>query len=79
MGIGVITLHKLTGKQVLINADLIESVEASPDTVITLVTGNRYMVKESPEAVTAAVIEFKRKIYQQTGYVAPDWQNFKKV
>ena len=75
----MIVLQKLSGKEVMINSDLIECIEASPDTVITLVTGNRYVVKQSPEEVVQRVLEFKKKIFSERGHVAPDWIGMKKV
>ncbi len=47
----------------MVNADLIESVETTPDTVITLVSGNKLIVRDSMETIQARIIEFKRKIY----------------
>ena len=58
----MIVLHKLTGTEIVINAELIESVEAGPQTVIALSTGNRFIVKEAPDEVTARVIEYRRKV-----------------
>ncbi len=49
-------------KEMVINADLIETVESSPDTIITLTTGNKIMVKESVEDIIRLVIEYKKKI-----------------
>lgn len=75
----MITLQKLSGKELVINAELIESIEATPDTIITLVTGNRYVVKQSPEVVVDLVVKFKQSIMRQKDYVSPDWQNLKKT
>ena len=47
----------------MVNADLIESVETTPDTVITLVSGNKLIVRDSMELIQERIIEFKRKIY----------------
>jgi flagellar protein FlbD len=47
----------------MVNADLIESVESTPDTVITLVSGNKLIVRDSMDAIQQSVIDFKRKIY----------------
>ena len=63
----MIKLHRLNGQEVLINAELIESVESAPDTHITLYTGNRYVVKESAEEVHGMVIEYKRRISTEKG------------
>lgn len=53
----------------MVNADLIESVEPTPDTVITLVSANKLIVRESMEQIQQRIIEFKRKIY---GPVTPE-------
>ncbi|MCX7715956.1 MAG: flagellar FlbD family protein [Endomicrobia bacterium] len=58
----MIKLHKLNGSEVIINAELIESVESVPDTKIILTTGNQYIVKESVQEVVNMVVEYKSKI-----------------
>lgn len=58
----MITLHRLNGKEFILNSDQIKFVEATPDTVITLVTNDeKFMVKESVEQVVNMAIEYKRK------------------
>jgi len=59
---GVIQLTKLNGKPFMLNSELIETFEATPDTVISLVTGRKYIVKESVEEVRDKYISFKREI-----------------
>ncbi len=58
----MIKLTRLNGKEFVVNADLIETVEATPDTVITLVNEHRYIVKESVDEVIRRVIEYKRAL-----------------
>ncbi len=58
----MISLHKLDGREVVVNAELIESVEPGGQTVVTLTTGNKYLVKETPEEVSAKVVEYRRKV-----------------
>ncbi len=58
----MIKLHKLNSAEVIINAELIESVEATPDTRIILTTGNQYIVKETPQEVVKKILEYKAKI-----------------
>jgi flagellar protein FlbD len=58
----MIKLHKLNGDEVVINAELIESIESVPDTKIILTTGNQYIVKETPEEVIQKIVEYKSKI-----------------
>lgn len=56
----MIKVTDLAGNGKLINCDLIEKVEASPDTVILLVNGHSFMVKDSPDEILEKVIQFKR-------------------
>jgi flagellar protein FlbD len=59
----MIALTRLNGQPIMVNADLIESVETTPDTVITLVSGNKLIVRDSMDAIQDRIVEFKRKIY----------------
>lgn len=66
-GVGLlIEVTKLNGTQVLINAELIESVEETPDTVISFVTGKKIIVKESRQEIKNLVILYK-KDFMATG------------
>lgn len=56
----MIKVTRLNGSELVINSDLIEFVEAMPDTIISLVTGKKIMVKESAESVIERAAEFKR-------------------
>ncbi len=47
----MILVHRLKGDPVFLNADLIEFVEARPDTVITLADGRKMVVAETPEEI----------------------------
>ncbi len=57
----MIELTKLNNKKVVINSDLIESVEAMPDATISLITGNKFVVRETVPEVVDKIIEFKQK------------------
>ncbi len=59
----MIELTKLGGTTVLINCDLIEYVEETPDTVVTLTTGRKLIVKESRQEIKNLVKSYKREIY----------------
>ncbi|EOT26036.1 flagellar FlbD family protein [Lachnospiraceae bacterium KK002] len=58
----MIEVTKLNGSTILINAELIESVEETPDTVLSFVTGKKLIVKESRQEVKNLVILYKREI-----------------
>ena len=67
----MITVHKLNGSSVVINAELIESLEPGPQTVIALATGNRFVVRESADEITAKVLEYRQKVNSGTKTVNP--------
>jgi flagellar protein FlbD len=59
----MITLHRLSGQVIMVNADLIEFLESTPDTVVTLTSGNKLVVRDSMEEIQSRIIEYKRKIH----------------
>ena len=59
----MITLTRLNDKELVINCDLIELVEANPDTTITTTTNRKLIVKESVEELVALVKKYKKEIY----------------
>ncbi len=59
----MIELTKINGSTVLINCDLIEYVEETPDTVVTLTTGRKLIVKESRQEIKNLVKCYKQEIY----------------
>jgi len=59
----MIKLTKLNGKTFVINADLIETLESTPDTVVTLTTDKKYIVIETIEEIIEKVIEYKKRIF----------------
>ncbi|MFQ7575364.1 MAG: flagellar FlbD family protein [Lachnospira sp.] len=56
-------MTRINGMGFVINAEIIQTLEATPDTVITLTTGAKYIVKESCDEVIDKVIAYKRKIF----------------
>ena len=59
----MIEVTRLNGTTVLINSDLIETVEETPDTVISLTTGRKFIVKESRQQIKSLVKSYKRDIF----------------
>ena len=55
----MIDVTKMNGMNITINSDLIETVEDTPDTVITLTTGRKIIVKESRQTIKNLVKSFK--------------------
>ena len=58
----MIQLTRLNNSRLAINSDLIKFVEAAPDTVLTLVTGEKVVVREGVADVIERVREFRRSI-----------------
>lgn len=59
----MIQLTRLNGHPVMVNSDLIEQVEETPDTVVTLTSGNRIIVRDRMADIQQKIVEFKRRIY----------------
>jgi flagellar protein FlbD len=58
----VILVHRLRGEPLLLNADLIESVESKPDTMITLVDGRHLVVAETAGEIASRVRDFRAAV-----------------
>ncbi len=56
----MITVTRLNGKKLVVNAELIRTVEANPDTTILLINGDHIIVRESMERVVELAIEYGR-------------------
>ena len=63
----MIQLTRLNHVPLIVNSDLIEHVEVTPDTVIALTTGQKFLVLESAEVVVDRVIQFRRAIMSEHG------------
>jgi len=58
----VISVTRLNGKPFVLNAELIRTVEANPDTTITLAGGERVIVRETPREIVEKAIEYGRRL-----------------
>ncbi len=58
----MITLTRLNQDRFVINAELIKTVESTPDTMITLVSGEHLIVRESMQEVVKRAVEYMRSI-----------------
>lgn len=61
----MIKVTRINNSEIVINSDLIEFIESSPDTIISLTDGKKIIVKETPDEVINKVAMFRRKT---TGY-----------
>ncbi len=58
----MILVHRLKGEPFFVNADLIDSVEATPDTVVSFVDGRRVVVGEAPHEIVERIVTFRAAI-----------------
>ena len=61
----MIALNRLgssNGSKFVLNADLIKTVESVPDTVITLVSGEKLLVRESPDEIVERIKDYRRSL-----------------
>ena len=72
----MIRLTRLSHQPIVVNAELIEYLEATPDTVISLINGQKMTVLESLDQVMAQIVNYQREIRQkpivQTGEELPE-------
>jgi len=62
----MITVTRLNGKKIVVNAELIRSVESNPDTTLELTNGDHILVRESMDEVVALTIEYGQSLRQLT-------------
>ena len=59
----MINLSRLNGEKIMLNIDLIELVEETPDTIVTLTTGRKILVRESSRFIQEEIIRIRKRIY----------------
>lgn len=59
----MVKLKKINGEEIVVNARLIETVQATPDTVITLTTKKKILVMDEVDEIVDKVIDYHHKIY----------------
>lgn len=58
----MVEVTRFNKETIFINADLIEMIEASPDTVVTMTTGRKFVVSETKEELVDKIIKYKQRI-----------------
>ena len=58
----MITITKINGQKLTVNCELIQTIEKTPDTTITMTTGDKYIAVESIEELTQMVVAYKQRI-----------------
>ena len=60
----MVKITRLNGSILVVNADMIEFLEATPDTIVTLTTGRKVVAKESIDELIDKVVEYKKRFLQ---------------
>lgn len=68
----MIQLTRLNNQPLVVNSDLVKFVEQAPDTVITLVTGEKIVVRENVAQVLDSIVQFRRSVLSG---IFPGWDN----
>jgi len=58
----MIRVTQINGEEIVVNAELIETIEKAHDTIITLTTTRRIRVKDDVEAIIDKVVEYRRRV-----------------
>ena len=68
----MILLTRLNNRPLVVNSDMIKFIENTPDTVITLVSGEKIVVRESVAEVMEEIVSFRRRIVAAAGALVRD-------
>ncbi|NUQ00224.1 MAG: flagellar FlbD family protein [Armatimonadetes bacterium] len=76
----MIRLHRLDGSQFVVNGELIETIEATPDTMVRLTNGKVFVVRESVDQVMSRALSYKRAVFEglvghPLGILPSRWSN----
>ncbi len=63
----MIEVRKLNDQIIIVNSDYIEFIESTPDTVITLTTGKKLVLKDSVDEIVKKVIQYRRSLNEGLG------------
>jgi flagellar protein FlbD len=75
----MIPLTRLNGNPLAINSDLIKLIENAPDTVITLVSGEKIVVRETADQILERIVAFRRRVLSGLEMNFSGWTAQKKV
>ena len=75
----MIQLTRLNGNPIVLNSDLIKTAEASPDTMLTLINGEKIIVREPCEEVTERVLEYRARLLTAVSRRLPSYDDLQRV
>jgi flagellar protein FlbD len=75
----MIQLTRLNGIPIVLNSDLIKTAEASPDTMLTLINGEKIIVREPCEEVTEKVLAYRARLLSVVARRLPSYDHLQRV
>lgn len=75
----MIQLTRLNGLPIVLNSDLIKTAEASPDTTLTLINGEKIIVREPCEEVTERVMAYRARLLSAVAQRLPSYEDLQRV
>ncbi|MBI5590602.1 MAG: flagellar FlbD family protein [Deltaproteobacteria bacterium] len=72
----MIKVTRLNNTEIIVNAESIHSVQATPDTLITFTNKDRLMVKEPVEELSRRILDYRRMVFQNQASAADVLQQF---
>ncbi len=75
----MIELTRLNGNPMVLNSDLIKTAESSPDTMLTLINGEKIIVRETREEVTERVLAYRARLLAMVARRLPAFDDLQRV
>lgn len=75
----MIQLTRLNGNPIVLNSDLIKTAESSPDTVLTLINGEKIIVREQCDEVTEQVLAYRARLLSVVARRVPNFEDLQRV
>lgn len=75
----MIELTRLNGSPMMLNSDLIKTAESSPDTMLTLINGEKLIVREDTATVAERVVEYRARLLADVARRLPDFSKVQRA
>jgi flagellar protein FlbD len=75
----MIELTRLNGTPIVLNSDLIKTAEASPDTMLTLINGEKIIVRETRDEVIERILEYRARLLALVSRRLPSYDALQRV
>ncbi|MDR3726664.1 MAG: flagellar FlbD family protein, partial [Terracidiphilus sp.] len=75
----MIELTRLNGNVMMLNSDLIKTAESSPDTMLTLINGEKIIVRETREEVTERVLAYRARLLSLVARRLPSYEGLQRA